>query len=276
MPVRERDCTDCGRRFRGETLRCQGCRAPEHDCEGCGRKIRSNNNRLCGSCRMSVRQCSECGRVLRLNTARCQTCRATDRECVSCGQVFRGVRRRCPACRATERECVTCGETFKVWSGQTRCTACQVSGRQCSECGRGFRGMHARCRACRGPDGAWLARARQDRNARRARKRAAEIAGPVSAAVYAAVLTSGPCVYCGAPATAVDHVRPLARGGHEIAANLVPACGSCNSSKHDRLLIDWHPARVAHGVMASPLVAAEYARQLADASLSLRQMAGAS
>jgi len=120
------------------------------------------------------------------------------------------------------------------------------------------------------------AQVRKDANARRARKRAAEIAGPVPAAVYAAVLASGPCVYCGVAATSVDHIRPLARGGYETAGNLVPACGSCNSSKHDRLLIDWDPARVARAAQASPLVAAEYGRQLADASLSaLPQMAGA-
>ena len=113
-------------------------------------------------------------------------------------------------------------------------------------------------------------------NSRRARKLAAEVSGPVPASVYAAVLMSGPCVYCGAGATSVDHVRPLARGGCEVAGNLVPACGSCNRSKNDRLLTEWRPDRVMYAISTSALVAAEYARQLADASLSLTQMAGAS
>jgi 5-methylcytosine-specific restriction endonuclease McrA len=107
------------------------------------------------------------------------------------------------------------------------------------------------------------AMARSHSATRRARKVAAEIAGPVPAAIYTAVLTSGPCVYCGARAATVDHIRPLARGGHEAEYNLVPACGPCNYSKHDRLLADWRPDRVAHAVAVSPLVAAEYERQLA-------------
>jgi 5-methylcytosine-specific restriction endonuclease McrA len=104
---------------------------------------------------------------------------------------------------------------------------------------------------------------RQYNNSRRARKLAAEVAGPLPASAYAAVVASGPCVYCGAAATTVDHIRPLARGGHEVETNLVPACQPCNSSKHDRLLTEWRPDRVAHAITASPLVAIEYQRQIA-------------
>ena len=93
-------------------------------------------------------------------------------------------------------------------------------------------------------------------NARRARKLAAEVVGPVPPEVYEAIRASGPCVYCGQPATTVDHVRPLARGGWEHEANLVPACGSCNYSKCARLLTEWRPDRVAHAVACSPVVAA--------------------
>jgi hypothetical protein len=265
MPVRERDCTECGRTFRGDTLRCQTCRATEHQCEACSRTIRGNNNRLCTACQTTERECTECGRTFRGHEKRCQRCgRTADRSCIECGTAFRGTLRKCPACRATERQCTTCGQTFTVWSGQTKCTACQISDRQCSECGRAFRGTHARCLACRNPAG-WLAQARKDRNARRARKLAAQITGPVPALVYAAVLASGPCVYCGDPATTVDHVCPLARGGYEAEYNLVPACGPCNSSKHDRLLTEWRPERVAHAVACSPVVAAEYIRQLGEA-----------
>lgn len=39
-----------------------------------------------------------------------------------------------------------------------------------------------------------------------------------------------PCHYCGAPATTVDHVIPVAQRPDlaEDRANLVPACGPCN------------------------------------------------
>jgi 5-methylcytosine-specific restriction endonuclease McrA len=44
-------------------------------------------------------------------------------------------------------------------------------------------------------------------------------------------LTDRCCAYCGAPAAHVDHVVPLARGGHDTLANKVPACMTCNTSK---------------------------------------------
>jgi len=51
-----------------------------------------------------------------------------------------------------------------------------------------------------------------------------------------------------------------------VIENLVPACRSCNSSKHSALLTAWHRQDlVAHGVAASPVVAAEWARLTAAA-----------
>jgi 5-methylcytosine-specific restriction endonuclease McrA len=59
------------------------------------------------------------------------------------------------------------------------------------------------------------------------------------------------CFYCASrPATTLDHVIPLNRGGTNYEGNLVPACRSCNSSKRDWLLIEWRTARVTRG--ASP------------------------
>lgn len=42
------------------------------------------------------------------------------------------------------------------------------------------------------------------------------------------------CAYCGTkPHTlTMDHITPLSRGGNHTASNIVPACRSCNSSKH--------------------------------------------
>lgn len=52
--------------------------------------------------------------------------------------------------------------------------------------------------------------------------------------------SGGRCFYCGhlAPLT-MDHVIPITRGGRHSAGNLVPACARCNSSKKDRLIIEW-------------------------------------
>jgi 5-methylcytosine-specific restriction endonuclease McrA len=47
------------------------------------------------------------------------------------------------------------------------------------------------------------------------------------------------CAYClQKPARLyMDHVDPLIRGGEHSPSNLVPACGSCNSSKRDHTLL---------------------------------------
>lgn len=48
---------------------------------------------------------------------------------------------------------------------------------------------------------------------------------------------TGPCAYgCGRPATTLDHIWPVARGGESRPGNLAPACGSCNSRKGARRL----------------------------------------
>jgi 5-methylcytosine-specific restriction endonuclease McrA len=48
------------------------------------------------------------------------------------------------------------------------------------------------------------------------------------------------CAYCGARTKLqVEHVIPLSRGGRHSIGNVVPACGPCNMSKSDRLLVEW-------------------------------------
>lgn len=48
------------------------------------------------------------------------------------------------------------------------------------------------------------------------------------------------CAYCGSRAKLTqDHVVPLTRGGRHAIGNILPACGSCNSSKGNRLLLEW-------------------------------------
>jgi 5-methylcytosine-specific restriction endonuclease McrA len=39
------------------------------------------------------------------------------------------------------------------------------------------------------------------------------------------------CWMCRAPYEAIDHVKPIARGGWHALMNLRPICGTCNSSK---------------------------------------------
>ena len=51
----------------------------------------------------------------------------------------------------------------------------------------------------------------------------------------------GICTYCNQEAeTTFDHIVPVAAGGTDEISNMVPACQSCNSSKNDKNVIDWH------------------------------------
>ncbi|HEX7461754.1 MAG TPA: HNH endonuclease [Dermatophilaceae bacterium] len=105
---------------------------------------------------------------------------------------------------------------------------------------------------------------RKHRNRRRAERKGCEIAPDVSAGTYARIMAGDPaCTYCPAPATHVDHIWPFDLYGAETDANLVPACGSCNSGKKAKRLTEWEWARVQYGAAHSPKVAAELARLVA-------------
>lgn len=53
----------------------------------------------------------------------------------------------------------------------------------------------------------------------------------------------GHCAYCGAKprVVVIEHVVPLARGGHHTRWNVLPSCGECNIEKGARTLLQWHP-----------------------------------
>lgn len=204
---------------------------------------------------------ANCWNAVPRESTRCESCVTIVRQCANCDADFTGHVSICDECLAIPRLCADCGEPTK--HHRIRCNRCRNGiRRSCDLCEKLMTGSNRICLQCRraaNPEH-WSALGRTAGNTRRARKRAAEVVGPVSAATYRTILGSGPCVYCGAPATHVDHVRPLSRGGWEHESNLAPACSPCNLSKGAKTLNEWHPVKVAHAVSVSSVVAAEYAR----------------
>jgi 5-methylcytosine-specific restriction endonuclease McrA len=49
------------------------------------------------------------------------------------------------------------------------------------------------------------------------------------------------CAYCGATPKRLhlEHIIPITRGGQHSLGNFLPVCKSCNSSKGNRLLVEW-------------------------------------
>lgn len=51
---------------------------------------------------------------------------------------------------------------------------------------------------------------------------------------------NSPCFYCGSFSNiTADHIIPVSKGGRHSVGNLISACKSCNSSKHNKLLVEW-------------------------------------
>lgn len=79
-----------------------------------------------------------------------------------------------------------------------------------------------------------------DKHAARERRRMGRLRAqtpvPIEHALVVAKMAywGNSCWICAGPFEAVDHVKPLARGGLNVIANLRPICVPCNSRKRDR------------------------------------------
>lgn len=64
----------------------------------------------------------------------------------------------------------------------------------------------------------------------------------------------GGCFYCGCKGVLLtrDHAVPLVRGGSNDIANIVPACGSCNSAKGTLTAEEFRARRLAEGPSMDP------------------------
>lgn len=53
------------------------------------------------------------------------------------------------------------------------------------------------------------------------------------------------CAYCGGSDGKItqDHFTPVSKGGHYTESNIVPACFSCNTQKHNTLFPEWYKTK---------------------------------
>jgi 5-methylcytosine-specific restriction endonuclease McrA len=80
------------------------------------------------------------------------------------------------------------------------------------------------------------------RYAKRRQGRLARVDNDLTASQWADLLAAwGGCAYCQeqSPALQRDCVMPISRGGRYTLENVVPACPSCNASKHNNEVTGW-------------------------------------
>lgn len=153
------------------------------------------------------------------------------KSCIVCAAEFhtsRSPAQRCSDCRRLRHlvEC-RCGRTVWLANAQEYCS---------SSCRMAFRPRRPRSSS--------------DERTRKRRRRAAEFAARGlnqwgrQAMLRRWQRAGRTCWCCTAPATTVDHVIPLSRGGTNFEGNLMPACRSHNSSRRDLLIAEW---RYRHG-----------------------------
>lgn len=61
---------------------------------------------------------------------------------------------------------------------------------------------------------------------------------------FAGVLLADPCSYCGGAGGGIDHIIAQSQGGEGQWGNLTATCGSCNSRKHTKDLLQFLLAEV--------------------------------
>lgn len=80
------------------------------------------------------------------------------------------------------------------------------------------------------------------RYAKRRQRRLSRVDNDLTDEQWFEILDAWPgCAYCQAagPALQRDCVQPISRGGRYTVENVVPACASCNASKHNSEVTGW-------------------------------------
>ncbi|MCG6566517.1 HNH endonuclease [Tessaracoccus sp. ZS01] len=84
--------------------------------------------------------------------------------------------------------------------------------------------------------------ANRARYAKRRQRRLDRVDNDLTPAQWADLVDAwGGCAYCGQHGVPLqrDCIHPISRGGRYTLDNVVPACGSCNASKHNSEVTSW-------------------------------------
>lgn len=153
--------------------------------------------------------------------------------------------------RRPDVPCADCGELIwrgsgSLHEGEARCRSCRKARparrptrrRACADCQAPSFGI--RCKAC--DNLSRIVRSADDPRRERAVREASApgLSRPQRDRLRDRWMRQGmKCVYCDSPATTVDHVLPLVRGGTNSEGNLAPCCRRCNGSKAGLTVIEW-------------------------------------
>lgn len=141
----------------------------------------------------------------------------------------------------THKCCAACGQSKTLGEYYRNAAAPDGLGTYCRTCSRdrALAWYYANPERAKAREAATAA---EDARRRRAKERAATIVDFTPEQLAERLSMFLGCWMCGEPADCIDHVKPLARGGPHILANLRPACRPCNGRKAAR----WpFPAAVA-------------------------------
>lgn len=229
-PLAEKDCEWCGTPFTPVRRVSRTCSAE------CRKKHNSWEQRQKAKKPKVTAPCVVCGEAFvkpRSDSTYCSSeCLKVLKSAKSKGSYVRAKDRRPP------RICEVCGEDFTpVRSDARRCSdRCNRDYRYSVDPGYGSR--NARKWALDNPD-----RRRAISHNYSSKRRVWEsTSGWINPKDWERTvrLFNRRCAYCGATGDLhMDHVVPLSRGGTHTIGNVVPACPSCNLSKHNKFLTEW-------------------------------------
>jgi 5-methylcytosine-specific restriction endonuclease McrA len=178
-------------------------------------------------------------------------CKQCKKELESQRRIAKGIpQKRAPLVVGGNKECLKCGDIKPIVLFPASSRGRMGKGPYCKPCNKQYHKEHqkrperreATRRATQkyrdGNRARWRFLHRCNMQLRRARMRKVDT-GLVTHEVLERLYSTEVCNYCGecTPISnrTCDHVIPISRGGLHHPDNLVMACGSCNSSKGDRL-----------------------------------------